>query len=320
MVSIQWIEKRRPHWERLEKLTAGAGKNVSHLTHAQLQELGLLYRQAASDLSVVLQDSSSAQLAAYLNQLLARSHNLVYMGRGPKGSGLLGFYRDTYPRVFRECWPTIVLATMLFLVSGLVGWAVVLNDAGFAYRFLGPDMMDTIQRREMWTRGIVAIKPLASSAITTNNLSVAFMAFASGITVVIPIWMMVLNGLMLGIVGAATWKAGMALSLWTFVVAHGSLELPAICIAGGAGLEIARGLVFPGLLPRKASLAAAGGRASKLVLGTIPMLLIAGLIEGFLSPSEMPAVMKFTLGGILFSGLVIYLFGTARHATKGSGL
>ena len=134
------------------------------------------------------------------------------------------------------------------------------------------------------------------------------------------IWMMVLNGLLLGVVGAATWKAGMALSLWSFVAPHGSLELPAIFIAAGAGLDIGRGLLFPGLLPRKASLTQAGGRASKLILGTIPMLLVAGTIEGFFSATSAPVVMKFALGALLFAVLLAYLFGSGRKATADSGL
>jgi uncharacterized membrane protein SpoIIM required for sporulation len=125
---------------------------------------------------------------------------------------------------------------------------------------------------------------------------------------------MLLNGLLMGVVGAATWHAGMAISLWSFVAPHGVLELPSIFIAGGAGLEIARGLLFPGLLPRKEALARAGGRASRLVLGSIPMLLIAGTIEGFFSPTALPAELKFLLGGLLGSALLAWLFGTARRA------
>src|SRR5437667_9036250 len=114
----------------------------------------------------------------------------------------------------------------------------------------------------------------------TIILSVSFAAFAMGISAGIgTIWMMIINGLLIGVIGAATWKAGMAMQLWSFVAPHGVLELPAIFIAGGAGLEIARGLLFPGLLPRKISLAQAGGRGARLLLGTIPMLIIAGLIE-----------------------------------------
>jgi uncharacterized membrane protein SpoIIM required for sporulation len=315
MISIPWTEKRKPHWERLEQLVRGAGHGVAGLKHAELQELGLLYRQTASDLSVVMQDSSSAQLAAYLNQLLGRSHQLVYMGRRPKSSALVTFYRDTYPRIFRETLPLTGLATAIFLVAGAAAWAVTANDPAFAHRVLGPQMMDTIDQRRMWTDSIVAIKPVAASAITTNNLTVTFAAFASGITVIGPIFMMILNGMMIGVVGAATAKAGMALSLWSFVAPHGSLELPAIFIAAGAGLDIARGLLFPGLLSRKASLADAGGRASKLLLGAIPMLLVAGAIEGFFSPTAAPVAMKFTLGAVLFTALCAYLWGGGRTTT-----
>ncbi len=236
----------------------------------------------------------------------------------PKKNGLWNFYLNTYPRIFRETLPQIMLGTAIFFVSAVASWAVTMHDLGFAHRLLGPQMMDTIDRREMWTHSVVAMKPVAASQITTNNLSVSFATFASGITVIGPVWMMVLNGMMLGVIGAATWKAGMALSLWSFVAPHGSLELPAIFIAAGAGLEIARGLLFPGFLPRKASLAQAGGRASKLILGTIPMLLVAGTIEGFFSPTDAPVAMKFALGSVLLLALTAYLFGMGRGTTVGS--
>ena len=106
--------------------------------------------------------------------------------------------------------------------------------------------------------------------------------------------------------------------------ANGVLELPAIFISGGAGLEIARGLLFPGFLPRKQSLARAGGRGARLLLGTIPMLVVAGVIEGFFSPSGAPIKMKFLLAAALFAALLSYLFFASRSqpepATAGSAL
>jgi hypothetical protein len=217
MISNRWLEGRKAHWERLESLLRSAGGGLNRLNGAELQELGLLYRQTASDLSTVLEDRSSAQLAAYLNQLLGRSHNLLYMGQRPTGTGILGFYRDVYPRVFREMLPTTALATAIFVAAALAGWAISAQVPGFTHRLLGPQMMETIQRRQMWTESVVAVKPVASSFITTNNLSVAFTTFALGITGVGTVWMMMFNGLLLGVVGEATWHAGMALSLWSFV-------------------------------------------------------------------------------------------------------
>jgi uncharacterized membrane protein SpoIIM required for sporulation len=306
------MEKRRPHWDRLEQLIGRAQNSLRVLSHAELQELGLLYRQTAADLATVTEDRSSTQLATYLNQLLSRSHNLIYLGRRAKARGIVAFYRETYPRIFRESLPCTVIAIAIFTFALVAGWAVTVHDPAFAHRLLGAQMVDTIDRREMWTHSLVTIQPLAASAITTNNLSVAFSTFALGITVIGTAYMMLLNGLLLGVVGAATWRAGMALSVWSFVAPHGVLELPAIFIAGGAGFEIARGLLFPGRLPRRDALALAGRSASQLVLGSLPLLLIAGTIEGFFSPSAAPVAVKFLLAFLLGTALLVWLFGEGR--------
>jgi uncharacterized membrane protein SpoIIM required for sporulation len=317
MISIRWLEKRKPYWARLEELVQRSSRGVAALSHTELQELGLLYRQTASDLAAVREDATSRQLGAYLNQLLGRGHNLIYMGHQPKVSAIVQFYGQTYPKVFRETLAQTLLAFLIFAVTGLAAWIITIHDPGFAHRLLGPQMMETIEQRKMWTESIVAIKPVASSGIMTNNLTVAFTTFALGITAGIgTIWMMVVNGLMIGVIGAATWKAGMALQLWSFVAPHGVLELPAIFIAAGAGLEIARGMLFPGLLPRRESLAQAGGRGARLLLGTIPLLVIAGVIEGFYSPSHSPVALKFLLAGVLFAAMLTYLFLVGRRDRK----
>jgi uncharacterized membrane protein SpoIIM required for sporulation len=319
MVSIRWLEKRKPYWARLEELVQKSGRSVVSLSHSELQELGLLYRQTASDLAAVREDATNKQLALYLNQLLGRGHNLIYHGHKTKASALVRFFGETYPRIFRETLPQTMLAVGIFAVTGIAAWVITAHDPGFAHRLLGPEMVETIERREMWTHSIVTVKPLASSGIMTNNLSVAFTTFALGITAGIgTLWMMIVNGLLMGVIGAATWKAGMALQLWSFVAAHGVLELPAIFIAGGAGFEIARGILFPGFLPRKRSLAEAGGRAAQLLLGTIPLLVVAGVIEGFFSPSEAPVAAKFTLAAALFAALLSYLFLLNRGPKKGA--
>ena len=284
---------------------------ISALDHRELQELGLLYRQTASDLATVREDVTSSQLSFYLNQLLGRAHNLIYMGHKQKISGIVRFYGQTFPQVFRETFRQSLLAFLIFAATGMATWAVTIHDPSFAHRLLGPQMMDTIEKKEMWTQSIVAIKPLAASGIMTNNLAVSFATFAMGITAGIgTIWMMVTNGMLIGVIGAATWQAGMALQLWSFVAPHGVLELPAIFIAGGAGLEIARGMLFPGLLPRRESLALAGGRAARLVLGIVPMLIFAGIIEGFVSPSGIATPLKFLLAAVLFAALATYLART----------
>jgi uncharacterized membrane protein SpoIIM required for sporulation len=105
----------------------------------------------------------------------------------------------------------------------------------------------------------------------------------------------------------------MSLQLWSFVAPHGVLELPAIFIAGGAGFRIAQGLLFPGVLPRRDSLARAGFEAVQLLVGTIPILIIAGLIEGFVSPTNLPVALKFSMAAALFVLLNAYLSGLGRE-------
>ena len=309
MISTRWLEKRRPHWLRLEQLVALSGRgSIASLKSTELQELALLYRQSASDLATVREDPASKQLAVYLNQLLGRAHNLIYMGRKASRRGIWTFYKDIYPQVFRQTFPDTLVAFVLFLAAGIAGFLMGLADPSFTRHFLGPQMIQTIERHEMWTHSIVTVKPLASSAIMTNNIFVAFSTFALGITAGIgTVWMMLLNGLMMGVVAVACWREGMSLPLWSFVAAHGVLELPAIFIAGGAGLGIAKGLLFPGSLPRRESLVRAGAQSVRLLLGTIPMLLVAGTVEGFVSPTDLPASLKFLLAGALAVLLVLYL-------------
>jgi uncharacterized membrane protein SpoIIM required for sporulation len=324
LISTRWIEKRRPYWKRLEQLIEASGRSgVAALSPTDLQELALLYRQIASDLASVREDATSANLGQYLNQLLGRAHNIIYMGRKTDKSNIITFYRGTYPALFRETFSSTMAAFLIFICAGVAGCLLTLSDSSFSRYLLGPGMMASIEQHKMWTDSIVTVKPVASSAILTNNLSVSIATYALGITAGIgTAYMMLVNGLLIGVIGVACWQAGMSLPLWSFVAGHGVLELPAIFIAGGAGFELARGLLFPGALPRGESLVRAGTRSAKLFFGTIPLLLVAGLIEGFVSPSNLGVGVKFLLAGVLFTGLVFYLWKggrTAETRAVGSG-
>ena len=324
MISTRWLRKRQPYWARLEELLQRVAKpelrsGIASLTHLELQELGLLYRQTASDLAGVREDPSARQISLYLNRLLGRAHNLFYMGQRRSPGGILRFYAKTFPQTFRATAFWTLAATAIFLISSVAAFLTALHDPAFPRFLLGPQMMETIERRQMWTESIVAIKPLAASGIMTNNLTVSFMAFASGITAGIgTFYMMLFNGILIGTIGAACWQAGLSLALWSFVAPHGVLELPAIFIAGGAGLLLAQGLLFPGLLPRKDSLVLAARDAVRLVLGIIPVLVVAGVIEGFISPSHIAPSLKFLLAGAIASLFTLYLALAGREELQAS--
>ena len=315
MLSTRWLQKRRPYWARVDELVAQSEKSgIRALNHHELRELAVLYRQTASDLSTVREDPSSQRLAQSLNQLLGRAHNCIYMGRRAQGSGIVTFYRDTFPEVFHETLPYTMAACAVFFALAAVGFVMAIFDPGFSRYFLGGAMMESIDKHQMWTHSVVSIKPLASSAIMTNNLTVSFAIFAFGITAGIgTLWMLAFNGLLFGVVNAACWQVGMSGQLLSFVAPHGVLELPAIFIAGGGGFLIAKGLLFPGMLPRRASLIREGGRAIRLALGIIPLLIVAGTIEGFVSPTDLAARWKYLLAAVLFGLLLLFVMRKTPH-------
>jgi uncharacterized membrane protein SpoIIM required for sporulation len=310
MISVSWLNKRQTYWSRLESLLARVKEQGLHgLSRSELRELGLLYRQTATDLSAVRSDPSSVQQSRYLNQLLGRAHNAIYSGQKKTVGGVWQFYRWEYPRIFRRFLPYTAVATAVFVLGAIAGTFFSLSDPDYVRDFLGPQMMASIERHEMWTHSIVSIKPQASSSIMTNNLSVSFVTFALGITAGIgTVFELLFNGLMIGVIGVACATHGMSVPLWSFVAPHGVLELPAIFIAGGAGLRLARALLFPGVLSRRDSLSVGGTEAVRLLVGVIPMLIVAGTIEAFFSPSSAPASLKFMAAAALFTLLIAYLW------------
>jgi uncharacterized membrane protein SpoIIM required for sporulation len=290
---------------------------VSSLSRRELRSLSLLYRQIASDLSILRQDPTGQLYARRLNQLLARAHNIIYIGRRGDTLSVFRFFAQTYPQVFQRNLNYVLSAFIIFLGGAIAGFLTTLWNPAFQLQVIGPSMVDTIEHHKMWTHSVVAIKPIASSAIMTNNLSVAFTTFAMGITAGLgTVYLLFFNGVLLGVIATACWLNQMSLQLWSFVAPHGVLELPSIFIAGGAGLRMAHGILFPGFLSRRDSLQAAGAEAIQLLLGTIPMLVIAGIIEAFISPTSESALLKFSIASGLFLLFALYLnSGKLRHAS-----
>src|SRR5664279_2447433 len=315
ILSNLWIRKRRPHWDRLASLLARSDQGgLGKLSRAELQELALLYRQVAADLSVLRQDSTSRTYAAHVNELLARAHHIIYSGRKTNLLTVFRYLRDEYPVVFQRNVGYVGASLLISLACGLLGVILTSTRPEFMRHFVGPEMIATMERHEMWTHSIVGIAPMATSAIMTNNLSVSFVTFAGGIVFGIgTLFYLYVNGMMLGVIGAACYHYGMSLALWSFVAAHGSLELPSIIIAGAAGLRLGHGMLFPGGYRWKDSVAKGGVEATRLVSGIIPLLVIAGCLEGFLSPSHAPIWVKFTVGGLLFMLLNLWLFRPVKR-------
>ena len=281
--------------------------------------MALLYRQVAADLSVLRQDATARSYAQHVNQLLARAHHIIYSGRKTNLLTLFRFLRDEYPAIFQQQIGFVLASVLVSVAWGLLGAVLTSARPEFMRHFVGPEMIATMERHRMWTESIVSIAPMETSHIMTNNLSVCFAIFAGGIVFGLgTFFYLFFNGMMLGVIGAACHQYGMSLALWSFVAPHGSLELPSILIAGGAGFRLGHAMLFPGALRWKESVARGGIEATRLVSGIIPLLVIAGCLEGFFSPSQAPVWLKFTVGGLLFSLLLVWLFRPVKAAAVNS--
>ena len=316
ILSNQWIAKRRPHWDRLAFLLTRSDQNgLGALSRSELQEMALLYRQVAADLSVLRRDETARTYTDHVNQLLARAHHIIYSRKKTGWGTLFHFLKDEYPAIFQKQLPYVMASLLVTVAWGLLGAALTNARPEFMRHYVGPAMIATMEQHKMWTESIVSVAPQETSHIMTNNLSVSFVTFAGGIIFGIgTFWFLFTNGMMLGVIGAACHHYGMSLALWSFVAPHGSLELPAIIIAGGAGFRIGHAMLFPGGYRWKESVAKGGIEATRLVAGVIPMLVVAGCLEGFFSPSHAPVKLKFAVGALLFTLLLTWLFRPVKTA------
>jgi uncharacterized membrane protein SpoIIM required for sporulation len=318
MITNLWMDSRKDNWNRLDALVRQVESGgVRSLSVPDLRNLGLLYRQAAADLSTVRADRSARTLEQYLNRLVGRAHNYVYSGKRVSAAGLWRFLAHGYPRLLRRLSGYVLAATLVSVLAGCLGAMITMVRPEIGVMFLGPERVADLDEHKIWTESILSAKPQESSKIMTNNITVCFLTFAGGITAgLFTLFELFNNGLMLGVVSTVCHQHHMALSLWSFVAAHGALEIPSIMLAGAAGLRLGAGILFPGMLRRREALAVAGSEAVQLVSGTIPLLIVAGTLEAFLSPTHAPIALKFAVGAVLFTGLVFWLGEGGRRVVS----
>lgn len=307
----RWIGRREPNWKRLDALLKQVEKKgLKSLRGEEVKELASLYRSVSADLARSRTHQIGNTPIQQLQILTSRGYNLIYQGsRRQEWQAAIEFYRWGFPAIVQQSSGYIATATALFLLGSLIAWWFTWQDPVFLSLVVPEWLIEKVRDRgELWMGSIVGIEPLASSRIMINNIKVSFAAVAGGITAgIFTAYILFFNGIAIGAVATLVGQNNLAYPFWAFVFPHGSLELPAIFLAGGAGLLIGRAILFPGKYKRADALKVYGSQAAQLVFGIVPMLVIAGTIEGFFSPSPLiPEPIKYLVGSGLFAFLVIY--------------
>lgn len=296
------MDHNQATWSTLETVLAEWRQKPNQ---HQLLELGRLYRQVSAHFAYAQTHFPSHEIHDYLQTLVIRSHNIIYgVKKKNQWKSILRFFTHTFPQLFYKRSRFFVIALSLLTFGFIFAFLLTLIDDNYAKFFLGdlsPLHPDELAERE-WNHA------LTSSTIMVNNIYVAFFCFAWGALFGIgTVWTLFINGAMIGTLAALYQQIGGDYIFWAYIWPHGIIELTAIFIAGAAGLSLAYSFFVPGELTRYQSFKKEGKVTIQLILGVIPMFILAAIIEGYITPAPWPHWTKYLFAAITLLCLLVYL-------------
>lgn len=315
----QFVQRHRQEWSELEKAVATIHKKGSNITAANINHFHQLYQKAAQNLSYSQTYYPNEEVTGYLNSLVSKAHNLLYKDQTTSLGQFKHFFTRTFIRLFLEQWKAVFVAMALFTLGMLGGFFSILHDPLNLYTVLPSDMAKAVDPAQLGSSDGMVNSPLMSTQIMTNNIQVAFLAFAGGVTLgLLTVYVMIYNGVIVGALAGLFWHAGKTYDFWAYIVPHGMIELTAIFIAGGSGLLMGYKLFVPGPFSRGYQLKRQAKRSVQLLLGTIPLFIIAGIIEGFITPAAISLEAKYFVALLTVVGLVMYVLIGKQLINKSS--
>jgi uncharacterized membrane protein SpoIIM required for sporulation len=264
------------------------------------------YRLLAHDLARARRLLPDTRTREYLEAVYARAHASLHHSASRFGPSLLELFRDDIPPLLLWLRPYILWSTAIFVLAAVAGYALVHRYPELIALFASPDNIASVERGKLWTEGLLNIVPssVLSAQILANNIVVSLFAWCAGFLFGLgTLYILGLNGLMLGAVLAFVSQHGLRDQLLSFLVAHGCVELSVMCLSGAAGAAVGEALVRPGAAGRIESFRLAALRSGKLLVVCVPLLIGAGLIEGYVSPNP-----RFSLGARVAIGVTYWLF------------
>lgn len=318
---MQTAEEKQVQWTRfsarVQSLLRRGPKSLRTLSASELTELIDDYQALTADLARARSLGASAATIDWLNRTAVAGHNLLYgQMRRPIVSGPSDWFGSFGLTVRKHLW-AVALAAAMFFGPALGSYVAVQLYPDLGYDLVAEPFLDFNPSHEENLHNIPSVvRPIVSSTIITNNVQVTLFAFGFGLTAGIGTsLLLIFNGIHLGSV--AGWMAlqGNDRALWGWIMPHGGTELIAICLAGAAGYLLAGAIVMPGQVRRSTALKRVGGDALIIEIGCMVMLVVAGLIEGFLSPSSIGYDARV---GVLVASVSMWVlyFVAAGRSTK----
>lgn len=297
MKEINFIRNNIEHWKEAENV-------VEHIREYSPDVIADVYSSVTTDLAFAQTHYPDSRITLYLNNLASAIHNNIYRNKREKWSRILTFWSDEVPRTMYCERRLLLWSFAIFVFSIFIGAISQLTDPDFARVVMGNGYVEmTLENiRKGNPMGVYGSADENSMflQITTNNIMVSFNVFISGIfTSILPAIMLFKNGVMVGCFEVFFFQHGLLVESFLAIMLHGTLELSAIVIAGAAGLALGSGMLFPGTYSRMVAFRMGAKRGFKIVVGTVPVFVVAGFIESFLT--------RHTHAPILFRGGLIML-------------
>lgn len=304
----QFIRQHREDWKQLEQLITALSKGRNSITGENITKYHRLYQKAAQNLSYSQTYFQQDDVTQYLNGLVSKAHNLLYKDQVSSIKQIRYFFSTKFIGLLVEQWKFVVVAMILFAIGGIGSFLAIMSDPLHIYSILPATIAQGVDPERLGSQNGAVDSSLMSASIMTNNIQVAMLAFAGGITFgLLTVYLLIYNGIIIGALAALFWHHDKSYDFWAYIVPHGMIELTAIFIAGGAGLLMGYKLFVPGSYTRGYQLKQQAKRSVQLLLGTIPLFVIAGIIEGFITPADIPLEAKYVVAFLTVIGLILYI-------------
>ncbi len=310
----RFVASKREAWAAFHTLARRIeDSGLRALAPAEIPGFAARYRGVAADLARARTYHVDPGVIEYLERVVSAGHNALYRARGRERTPVLRYLVRDFPGAVVQSRRFVLAAALLLGGPALIGYRMIRAQPSLGIELMPLMVSRAEQAAENQARGVGYAQqrerdlPLIASAIISNNILVSLWTFVGGLLAgTLTVWLLVMNGLMLGMGFGLFANYHAAGYLGTFIAGHGVLELTAICIAAGAGFRVAGALIAPGDRTRRDSLIVEGRIAARMIGAVVTLLAIAGTIEGLLSASDAPAPYKYVASGASVLFLFLY--------------
>ncbi len=317
-----YVLENSAEWLRLEELVEHANKKSKRLKDEELDELLVRYQRSSAHLSYVRSTYGDPQLTARLTRAVAGARAVIY-GSQPKVRGALKtFFAATFPAAVWVARKQVLVSAIALLLPWAIVAVWIANSPAAIEAFAPPALREAYINEDFEAYYSSAPAAEFSSQVFINNIQVSFLAFVTGILFAVPtIALLAFNGANVGVAAGLFHDAGEASKFWGLILPHGLLEITAIIVAGGAGLRMGWSMIVPGDRTRTQSLIHEAQRSVSIILGLIIVFILAGLIEGFVTPSPLETWARVSIGVAAFVAFWSYIlaFGPSAAAQGHTG-